>query len=263
MSTLQTTTTTTTTEKPVAVAVKPYVKREIHPLAKGIFPAITGGEFNTLKADIEANGVRHPIVLYQNKILDGCNRDKVCYELNRDPPTTNLPEGVDPVDYVVSANINRRHLTTSQRGMIAVSLANMKRGDNQHSGEGLSIERTSKMLNVSEATANRCKKVQTSGVPKLAEMVVSGKLPALVAEKVASLDKTKQTALLDKSVSKIKEAVKDPDPLPESTRNSDELDKRKAAYLEVLKKLTKAQQEAAVADMLKAFTEMGLMPLPK
>jgi len=41
MSTLQTTTTTTTTEKPVAVAVKPYVKREIHPLAKGIFPAIT------------------------------------------------------------------------------------------------------------------------------------------------------------------------------------------------------------------------------
>jgi len=245
--------------KQLPTAPKPYTKREIHPLAKGVFPPIEGDEYEALKEDIKAHGVRHPIVLYQNKILDGCNRDKVCRELNIDPPTTNLPEGVDPVDYVVSANINRRHLDGSQRGMIAASLANMKRGDNQHSGEGLSIERTSKMLNVSEATASRCKKVLTSGVPKLAELVVSGKLPASVAEKVAGLDKGKQAALVEKPVSKIKEAVKTPE-LPQSTLNSEELDKHKKAYIEVLKKLGKAEQEAAVAEMLRAFTDMGLMP---
>lgn len=253
-TTTQTTTTQTTTAKPEP---KPYVRREIYPLAKGIFPPITGEEYETLKKDIEAHGVRHPIVLYQDKILDGCNRDKVCRELNIDPPTINLPADADPIDFVVSANINRRHLTGSQRGMIAANLATMKRGDNQHSGgEGLSIERTSKMLNVSEATANRCKKVLTSGVPKLAELVVSGKLPASVAEKVAGFDKGKQAALVEKSVKKITEATK---PLPQSTASSDELDKLKKSYIEALKKLGKAEQEAAVAGMLKAFTDMGLM----
>jgi hypothetical protein len=252
-TTTQTTTTPTLADKP---APKPYTKREIHPLAKGIFPPITGDEYEVLKKDIDAHGVRHAIVLYQGKILDGCNRDKVCYELNIDPPTTTLPQGVDPIDFVVSANINRRHLTGTQRGMVAASLATMKRGDNQHSGrEGLSIERTSKMLNISEATANRCKKVLTSGVPKLAELVVSGKLPASVAEKVAGLDKGEQAVLVEKSVKQITEATKS---LPQRTANSERLDKLKKSYLEVLKKLGKAEQEAAVAEMLKAFADMGL-----
>ena len=113
------------------------------------------------------------------------------------------------------------------------------------------------MLNVSEATANRCKKVLTSGVPKLAELVVSGKLPASVAEKVAGFDKGKQAALVEKSVKKITEATK---PLPQSTASSDELDKLKNAYIEVLKKLGMAEQQAAAAEMLKAFADMGLMP---
>ena len=60
---------------------------------------------------------------------------------------------------------------------------------------------------------------------------------------------------MQKSVKQITEATKTP------TGNSDELDKRKDAYIEVLKKLGKEEQRAAVADMLDAFTDMGLMPL--
>jgi hypothetical protein len=245
------TSTQTTTEKP---APKPYTKREIHPLAKGIFPPITGEEYKTLKEDIEAHGVRHAIVLYQGKILDGCNRDKVCYELNIDPPISNLPQDADPLEFVVSANIHRRHLDESQRGMLAVKLANMKRGDNQHTGQGQPIGATSRVLNVGERTATRCKTVLTKGIPKLTEMVSEGKLPASVAEKVANLDKGKQAELVELSVSKIKEATKTSTP----PRASDEVDKRKKAYLEVLKKLGRAEQEAAVADMLKAFADLGL-----
>jgi hypothetical protein len=248
-------------QEPPKPEPKPYVKREIYHLAKGLFPPIADKEYEALKEDIKAHGVRYPIVLYQGKILDGCNRDRVCYELEIDPPTTNLPPGVDPVDFVVSANMRRRHLNESQRGMLAVKLANMKRGDNQHSGgEGRPIGATSKLLNVGERTATRCKTVLTKGIPKLTEMVSEGKLPASIAEKVANLDKGKQAELVELSVSKIKEAVKPPDPLPQSTRNSEQLDKRKKSYLEALKKLGKPEQEAAVAEMLKAFADLGLMP---
>jgi hypothetical protein len=249
-------------QEPPKPEPKPYVKREIHPLAKGIFPPITGEEYKTLKEDIEAHGVRHAIVLYQGKILDGCNRDKVCYELNIDPPTTNLPQDADPLEFVVSANIHRRHLDESQRGMLVAKLANMKRGDNQHTGQGQPIGATSRVLNVGERTATRCKTVLTKGIPKLTEMVSEGKLRASVAEKVANLDKGRQAELVEMSVSKIKEAVKTPEALPQSTpqstANSNEVDKLKKAYIEALKKLGKAEQEAAVADMLKAFADLGL-----
>ena len=47
----------------------------------GLFPLLTGEEFDALVADIEKNGLIEPVWLYEGKILDGRNRYRACLDL--------------------------------------------------------------------------------------------------------------------------------------------------------------------------------------
>ena len=95
---------------------------EFHPIAN-FFPLMKGDEFKRFKKDIRTNKLREPIVIYEGKILDGRNRYLACKELGFSFDTKPLPAGTDPVAFVVSANIHRRHLNESQRAAIAAQLA--------------------------------------------------------------------------------------------------------------------------------------------
>lgn len=95
---------------------------DFHPAAN-LFPLLEGAEYESLKADIDANGLRVPIVIdaATETILDGRNRYRVCCELGIDYTTTaKFYEGDDPYSYVYSLNAERRDLTPSQRATIAI-----------------------------------------------------------------------------------------------------------------------------------------------
>ena len=92
----------------------------VHPFADE-FPYLSDEETLELAQDIEAHGLLHPVVLYQNEILDGRNRLRALAKTN----LVNVPveeyTGDDPIGYIVSLNLARRHLTTGQRAALAVA----------------------------------------------------------------------------------------------------------------------------------------------
>ncbi len=92
--------------------------REFHP-ASMLFPMMTDEELQELAADIKANGQQQAIELLDKKIIDGRNRYLACGIAHVTPRVVQIKGVKDPVAYVLSKNLYRRHLTTSQKAMIA------------------------------------------------------------------------------------------------------------------------------------------------
>lgn len=121
---------------------------KFHPLAE-LLPMMSGEELACLTDDIDANGQREPIVLFEGKILDGRNRYAACLKLQRKPVTRNFDpkkEGT-PLSYIVS-KATHRHMTDSQKACAAVTIqdelakqttarsqANLRPGTSSRSGK--------------------------------------------------------------------------------------------------------------------------------
>ena len=94
-----------------------------HPAAE-IFPMLDAKELDALALDIKANGLCHPLVVYQGVLLDGRNRLAACKIAGVEPLFTEYM-GDSPVAFVISVNIKRRQLDPSQRACVAVEIEPM------------------------------------------------------------------------------------------------------------------------------------------
>jgi len=80
-----------------------------------------GQEFADLVASIKVNGLREPIVLFEDMILDGRNRARACELAGVEPSFTPFRED-DPTSFVIDKNLHRRHLTAEQKRDIIATL---------------------------------------------------------------------------------------------------------------------------------------------
>jgi len=179
---------------------------QFHPLAD-IFPLVEGAEFDELVADIREHGLHEPIVVFEDKILDGRNRYRACEAAGLEPTFT-VYTGDDPVAYVISLNLRRRHLSESQRAMVAAKLATLKLGDNQHS-EGLPIGRSSELLTVGERSVARAREVQEYGAPELIHAVEQGAVSVSAAADVAMLPQQNQREIVARGQREILRAAQE------------------------------------------------------
>lgn len=163
---------------------------ELHPLCT-LFPRVTGAEFDALVQDIRANGLRQPIVLHNDMILDGGNRYRACLQAGVQPHFEHY-EGESIVAFVLSANLHRRHLSAGQQAAIVASAQDwataQTHGGNRKSGQVATlpletIKQRAAESGASERTQRMADKVAKAS-PALAKQVAHGEisLPKAVAQ---------------------------------------------------------------------------------
>lgn len=217
-----------------------------HPAAE-IFPMMSDEELHGLAEDIREHGLVEPLwrirVNERWLVLDGRNRLKACLSLGVEVYWETF-EGDDPVGFVVSRNLHRRHLNASQRGMVGGRIeevyaaearkrqeatrvkpgeqvprqakAKLPAPEDDAQGPRQARDDAAKAVNVSPRTVQDAKTVLAHGDAKLIAAVDAGLVPVSVAADVArQLDEEEQARVLQASrasraavTSALKDAVK-------------------------------------------------------
>lgn len=168
-----------------------------HPIA-ALFPLLDDVDMRSLADDIAAHGLVEPITLYEGMVLDGRNRYRACHLAGVEPEYRQY-DGDNPIAWVVSVNLHRRHLSESQRAMVASRLATLGEGRPTETAsiEAVSQDNAADLLNVGRASVQRAREVQTHGVPELAQAVDEGRVAVSTAALIASEPVQEQRAVLD------------------------------------------------------------------
>lgn len=161
------------------------MSHDFHPHA-GIFKLLDGEEFRALVEDIRANGQLDAIVLHDGLILDGRNRYTACLAAGVEPRFTDY-DGDDPLAFVLSANLHRRHLDESQRAMVAARIATMGEGRPAKTAPigAVSQPAAADKVNASRRSVQRAAIVLGHGEPALVEAVDHGKIPVSQAAAIS------------------------------------------------------------------------------
>src|SRR6266446_470518 len=125
-------------------------------------------------------------------LLDGRNRYRACLECDVEPSFA-IDEGANPLEFVISKNLRRRHLNESQRSMVAARLANMRQGERTDLEPPANLPKVSQpeaadLLNVSERSLRDAKMVQEHAEPELIAAVDRGEIAVSQAAKAAKLE---------------------------------------------------------------------------
>lgn len=183
---------------------------ELHPLCT-LFPRMSGAEFDSLRDDIKANGLRQVIVLHDGMILDGGNRYRACIEAGVKPRFVDFA-GDGLVAFVLSQNMHRRHMTPGQQAAIVASAQDWAkaqgRGGDRKSDQSQVVDFDSVERRAAASGASRVTQMKADAVakadPALAVQVGHGEVSLPAAVKMVSPPKP----------AKPKKIAPAPEPLP-------------------------------------------------
>jgi hypothetical protein len=140
-----------------------YDNLQFHPLAN-IFDLIEGDEFDAFAEMFRKQGLLQPIVLHQGQILEGRNRyraGKQCSHRWSAKDFIELPATKSPYEFVIAANVQRRHMTGDAKRKLAIRLIR-ERPNN-------SDRKIALLLGMSNKTIYRYRKELEEAVDKLVQ----------------------------------------------------------------------------------------------
>lgn len=186
-------------------------ERKVHPAADAL-PLLEGAEFQALVDDINVNGLRHrPVIDHTGEwLVDGRNRKRACEHLGIPVEYDRLPENTNIAAFVISTNLKRRHLTESQRAIIAAEIANLAHGQKKETrhGAGVTQAEAAAGAGVGERTVQRANAVRDKAVPELVDAVKKGKVDLKGAEQLAKLPAKKQRQIIKERIETSKTPVR-------------------------------------------------------
>jgi ParB-like chromosome segregation protein Spo0J len=206
------------------MAVEIEQAMEFHEVST-IFPMMGEEDFTRLVSDIKANGLREPIWTYQGKIIDGRNRARACYAAGITPTYREWNGQGSLVAFVVSLNLSRRHLSSSQKAMVALEVekqlgieAEKRTGgrplkpaddytNSEKPGELIpqvshrSAHQAASITGTNDAYVKQAKRI-VAQAPELQEVVSSGVLNIPDAKKVAKLPQPQRAEVVDRVATK-------------------------------------------------------------
>jgi ParB-like chromosome segregation protein Spo0J len=114
----------------------------VHPAAE-VFPMLDEEELEELAQDIKANGLQQLLVIDELNgdpvLVDGRNR-REAYRRAGVVPDYILLDGQDPIVYILSANINRRHLSKGQRAIVIARILERNHISQRKAADSLGIK---------------------------------------------------------------------------------------------------------------------------
>jgi ParB-like chromosome segregation protein Spo0J len=206
-------------------------------------------EFQDLKDSIGNIGVQSPIVIFEDKVIDGWHRYTAALEVGLPCPEVDLPDDVDPRDFVLANNKSRRHLSKGQLALSYTKVYEWRPSNKQTSrGELGSPQKTNEelaeMAGTSTRTIQQAKTILTKGDKAVVEAVEKGKISLKRGAQITKLPKEQQEQAIT--------APPEPKPsiLDGNAPSDDELkanDLAMQADLEALNKLLEADEPLKVA----------------
>lgn len=180
---------------------------ETHPAAN-IFPMLDEPDLVALAEDIRAHGLRNPVVVIGSKVLDGRNRLAACDRIGIEATFVQF-EGDDPVAFVLSENLHRRHLNESQRamsaarGVVAGVFSNMNTAAERMAVSVGSVVAALDVLGVkrepSKGGRPRATAPVAAAVPEAVAAVERGTLAVSAAAELTRLEPEKQREVMERA----------------------------------------------------------------
>lgn len=184
-----------------------------------------------LADDIKRNGQREAITVHEGKILDGRNRFLACKIAKVSPTFTPwMDRDRTATEWVLSKNLHRRHLDTSQRALVAAKAkpmfeeearkrqkAALRKGDKTPvpvnlPERGDARDQAAAVVNVSGKSVSDAEKVLDAGAPELVAAVEQGKIAVSAAADLTAMPKERQKAIAEKvtkgEAKSVREAVR-------------------------------------------------------